>query len=149
MSGLTACGPTLRECLLRLSRSRTEPLLRARRRRGQSSARRLAVRLMFEELEDYALLSASIIGTGIDRTSGGPACGKAITPHASVTGTTGPCPLGESGVPWNRCTTSSAVRSAASRSPGTSATIVPLGCAATIASDPRARLTLLVTRRAI
>src|SRR5262245_35944506 len=70
MSTLTARGPTLQECLLRFSRSTTEPPLRARRRRARVSARRFAFRLVFETLEDYILLSASIVGT-VENDMGG------------------------------------------------------------------------------
>jgi len=71
MSTLTARGPTLRDCLLRLSQSTTAPPpLRTRRRRGKLSPRRLSVQRVFEELENYILLSASIVGTVWNDQSG-------------------------------------------------------------------------------
>src|SRR5689334_19991418 len=60
MSRLTARGPSLRGFLLHLSAPPQRP---ARRWRSRSSAHRLPVRPMFEALEDYLLLSASIMGT--------------------------------------------------------------------------------------
>ena len=71
MSTLTARGLTLQECLLRFSQSTTAPSpVRTRRRRGKFSARRFAIRLVFETLEDYTLLSASIVGT-VENDQGG------------------------------------------------------------------------------
>jgi hypothetical protein len=71
MPTLTARGLTLRDCLLRLSQPAIEPPpLRVYRRRGGCSARRLPVRPVFEVLEDYTLLSASIVGT-VENDTGG------------------------------------------------------------------------------
>jgi hypothetical protein len=86
MPTLTARRPTRRDCRFRLSPSTTAPSLRTRRRTSRFSPSRFRAWPVFEWLEDYTLLSATIAGTvKLDQGgTGGLPAGAAGVPGETV-----------------------------------------------------------------